>query len=126
MLSMFGIGVLPVSLASLGMARMMLSIFPIVMVGLTFAYLMFLSTTETQLGKYSFNPAVRYGLPFFVAIYSSAYFLSWGYGVFPYFSGEGLAVNFDPSFIRFFAALLLGFHVLILGNLLYVFYVERR
>lgn len=126
LLSMFGIGVLPVSLASLGMARMMLSIFPIVMVGLTFAYLMFLSTTETQLGKYSFNPAVRYGLPFFVAIYSSAYFLSWGYGVFPYFSGEGLAVNFDPSFIRFFAALLLGFHVLILGNLLYVFYVERR
>jgi hypothetical protein len=126
LLSMFGIGVLPVSLGSLGVARMMLSIFPIVMVGLTFAYLMFLSTTETQLGKYSFNPAVRYGLPFLVAIYSSAFFLSWGYGVFPYFSGDGLAINFDLLFLRVAAALLLGFHVLILGNLLYVFCVERR
>jgi len=126
LLSMFGIGVLPVSLASLGMARMMLSIFPIVMVGLTFAYLMFLSTTETQLGKYSFNPAVRYGLPFFVVIYSTVYFISWGYGIFPFFNGDGLAINFDPRFARFFAALLLSFHVLILGNLLYVFYVERR
>ncbi|MAC70795.1 MAG: hypothetical protein CMP84_11390 [Gammaproteobacteria bacterium] len=126
LLSMFGIGVLPVSLASLGMARMMLSIFPIVMVGLTFAYLMFLSTTETQLGKYSFHPAVRYGLPFFVVIYSTVYFISWGYGIFPFFNGDGLAINFDPRFARFFAALLLGFHVLILGNLLYVFYVERR
>ena len=126
LLSMFGIGVLPVSLASLGTARMMLSIFPIVMVGLTFAYLMFLSTTETLLGKYSFNPAVMYGLPFFVVIYSTAYFISWGHGIYPFFIGDGLAINFDPLFARFFAALLLGFHVLILGNLLYVFYVERR
>lgn len=127
LLSMFGISVLPVSLASLGVARVLLSIVPIVMVGLAIAYLMFLSTTGTFLGKYSLNPAVRYGLPIFIAIYQLMFFLSWGHGVYPYFSGDGgLMFNTDPLYMRFAAALLLGFHVLILGNLLYAFFIERK
>ncbi|MDG2336789.1 MAG: hypothetical protein P8N94_02220 [Gammaproteobacteria bacterium] len=126
LLSMFGISALPVSLASLGVARVLLSIAPIAMVGLTIAYLMFVSTTQTFLGKYSLNPAVKYGLPILIAIYQTIFFLSWGYGIFPMFSGDGLMLGTDPLFMRFIAALLLGFHVLILGNLLYVFFIERK
>jgi len=127
LLSMFGIGVLPVSLASLGVARVLLSIVPIAMVGLAIAYLMFLSTTETFLGKYSLNPAVRYGLPIFIAINQLIFFLSRGHGIYPSFPGDGgLMFSTDPLYMRFAAALLLGFHVLILGNLLYVFFIERK
>ena len=127
LLSMFGISVLPVSLASLGVARVLLSTVPIAMVGLAIAYLMFLSTTGTFLGKYSLNPAVRYGLPIFIAIYQLMFFLSWGHGVYPIFSGDGgLMFSTDPLYFRFVAALLLGFHVLILGNLLYAFFIERK
>ena len=126
LLSMFGISVLPVSLASLGVARMLLSILPFVMVGLTIAYLMFLSTTETPLGKFCLNPAVRYGLPVFIAIYQIAFYFTWGNGIYPFFFADSLMMNSNIVFLRFAAALLLGFHIVILGNLLYIFFVERK
>lgn len=126
LLSMFGVSVLPVSLSSLEAARILLLIYPFVVVCLPIAYLMFLSTTETPLGKFSLNPAVRYALPAFVAIYQIAHIFSWGPGVYPVFSSDGVVINFNIEYLRFVAAMALGFHIIILGNLVYVFFVERK
>ena len=126
LLSIFGISVLPVSLSSLGVARILFLIIPFVFVGLTAAYLMFLSTMETPLGKCCLNPAVRYGLPVFVFIYQLIHNLSWGYGMSPVFLIDGLGMSFNIEYLRFCAAILLGFHIVILGNLAYVFSVERK
>jgi hypothetical protein len=46
--------------------------------------------------------------------------------VYPFFSSDGVVINFNIEYLRFVAAMALGFHIIILGNLVYVFFVERK
>lgn len=126
LLSMFGFGVLPVSLASLGLAQALLTLIPFVAVGLTVSYLMFLSVSGTLIGRFFSIPVVQYGIPVLVALFLLWFHFSWGYGVYPVFAGDSLTLNLDFEFMRFIAALFLGFHLTILGNLIFSYILERK
>ena len=126
LLSLVGLSLLPVTLESLSVGRFILTLLPIAAFILPLGYVLFLSTSDTHLGRPCRTPLVRVGIPSLICVWVLYMQWKWDVLVHPIFGPDFISFNVQPSFIGAFALILLVFHLIILGNLAYQYFFEKR